>query len=86
MVVITWLFYDAVSAKRSADEVLANLQSRTTRYYERLDSHGKIEFVRRARALQPVRLRIGEFTEASLEVAASIWDEVFNQLLFLLSL
>ena len=86
IIVVTWLIYDAVSAKRSADEVLANLQSRTTRYYERLEPEGKIELERKGRALQPVQLRIGEFAEFSLHVVATIWNEVVNQLIFLLTL
>ena len=86
IIVITLLFYDAVLAKRSMDAVLGNLQSRSCGCYQRLNSKGKIEFVRRARAVIPLRMYMGEFTEPTLDVAATIWDEVFNQLLFLLSL
>ena len=86
VVIITWLFYDGVLSKRAADEVLANLQSRTAGYYARLGPAEKMELLRRSRALQPVYLGIGQFTEISLEVAMNVWDEVINQLLFLLSL
>ena len=87
MFIVTWQFYDAVVVKRSTDEVLSKLQSRTTGYYRTLLQRGeKTDFMRRCRALQPVRLAIGEFTEFTLEVAMNIWEEVFNQLLFLLSL
>ena len=84
--IITWLFYDAVGTKRGADEVLANLQSRTAGYYRRLGPAQKRELLRRSRAIQPVYLDIGQFTEISLEVPMNLWDEVINQLLFLLSL
>ena len=30
IIVVTWLMYDVVSAKRLADQVLANIQSRTS--------------------------------------------------------
>ena len=84
---VTWQFYDAVVTKRSTDEVLSKLQSRTTGYYRTLFERAeRKEFVRRCRAVQPVGLVIGEFADFTLEVAMNIWEEVFNQLLFLLSL
>ena len=88
MFLLTWQFYDAVVVKRTTDEVMANLQSRTSGYYRTLRGNpaGKAEFMRRCRALQPIRLTIGDFTEFTLEVVMNIWEEVFNQLLFLLSL
>ena len=88
MFIITWQFYDAVVVKRTTDEVLANLQSRTSGYYRMLldQKAGKVQFVRSCRALQPIRLTIGDLSEFTLEVVMNIWEEVFNQLLFLLSL
>ena len=86
IIIVTWLLYDAVSIKRSADAALANLQSRMTACYQRLQRAEKTEFVRTARALQPIRLAIGEFTNITLDVVTTIWEEVINQLLFLLSL
>ena len=83
---VTLDIYDAVVARRSADGVLAGLQSRTSCFYARLERAEKIEFVRRARALPAVHLYIGEFNELTLDVAATTWDEVLNQLVFLLSL
>ena len=83
---ITWLFYDAVVTKREADEVLTNLQSRTAGYYRKLGRVEKRELLKRSRAIQPVYLGIGQFTEMTLGVAMNLWDEVINQLLFLLSL
>ena len=86
IIVVTTVLYDAVSAKRSADLVLANIQSRTSGCYQKLGRAGKPEFVKRARALQPLLFFIGVFTEITLDVVVSMWEEVFNQLLFLLSL
>ena len=84
--IITWLFYDAVTAKRTTDEALANLRSRSSGCYATLTIDGKIEFRRRVRAIQPVRLTVGAFTVMTLGVAYSMIEEIFNQLLFLLSL
>ena len=86
MIVITWLCYDAVLAKRGADEAKEKLQSRTAPYFQRLTQADKVLAMRRARAFQPVCVAFGEFAEVTLDVPVSIWDEVINQLLFLLSL
>ena len=88
MFLLTWQFYDAVVVKRSTEEVLSRLQSRTSGYYQHVmhQPAAKAEFMRRCRALQPIRLTIGDFTEFTLEVVMNIWEEVLNQLLFLLSL
>ena len=85
--ILTWLLYDAVTTKRSADEVLSKLQSRTSGFCTTLRQPAeRKEFKSRSRALQPVRLTIGELTEATVEMIVSIWEEVLNQLLFLLTL
>ena len=78
--------YVAVVAKRACDDVLGKLQSRTAGYFSRLAPVEKREMIRRGRALQPVYIGMGEFSEITLEVSMSIWDEILNQLLFLLTL
>ena len=84
--VIFRICYDAVVTKRAGDGVLGNLQSRTAGYFSRLTQVEKREMRRRAKALHPVYIGIGEFSEITLEVSMSMWDEILNQLLFLLSL
>ena len=84
--VIFRICYDAVAVKRAGDEVLGNLQSKTASYFSRLKPAEKREMMRRARALRPVCMEMGSFTEITLEVFMSIWDEILNQLVFLLSL
>ena len=40
---------------------------------------------KRGKATRPLNYRIGEFMEFSLDVPMGIWDEILNQLVFLLS-
>ena len=75
----------SVVAKRTGDEVLGKLQSRTAEYFCQLELAEKKEMMRRAKALQPVRIAMGGFAEITMEVYMSIWDEILNQLLLLLS-
>ena len=83
---IAWLCYDAVIIKRKADEALGHLQSRSAGFLRWCQRSDKKELLSRGRALQPAYLALGEFTEFTLEVPMNVWDEVLNQLLFLLSL
>ena len=83
--VISWVVYDFVMVKRAADQVAVMLQSRTEPFYNRLSLIQRKELNRRARALRPVRISIGNFADVSLEVLVNMWDEVLNKLLFLLS-
>ena len=85
MFAVSWLVYDGVMVKRTGETVLGKLQSQSEPFYWRLSLDQRKELSRRARALRPVKLSFGNFADASLEVLANIWDEVFNQLLFLLT-
>ena len=86
MFVVSWLVYDAVMVRRASEEVLGKLQSQTEYYYRRLSLFYRKELIPRARALRPVHLSFANFSDISLEVLTNVWDEVLNQLLFLLSL
>ena len=86
MVIVTWLCYDAVVAKRAADEAMESLRSRVAPYFQRLTQAEKLEVMKRAQALRPVYIAVWEFAEFTLDVPVNLWDEVINQLLFLLSL
>ena len=80
------LCLDAVMAKRKGDEVLGNLQSMTENYFGWLEPVEKKVLMRRAKAVQPLRIAMGEFAEVTVEVTVNILDEILNQRLLLLSL
>ena len=86
MYVVSWLVYDAFMVKRAAEQVAGVLQSKSEPFYWELSPFQRKELTRRARALRPVHLSIGIFSDISLEMLTNMWDEVLNQLLFLLSL
>ena len=84
--VVNWNVYDVVMVKRTAEEVIGTLQSRSEPFYWRLSVSERKELRQRARAIRPVHFSFGNLSDVSLEVLANIWDEVLNQLLFLLSI
>ena len=72
---------------RLADEVLGRLQDvKSQRFYGRLEKERQMEMLRRGRALRPLSLRVGEYADFCFTVTYNIWDEILNQLLFLLSI
>lgn len=58
MVIVTWLCYDAVVAKRAADEAMESLRSRVAPYFQRLTQAEKLEVMKRAQALRPVYIAV----------------------------
>ena len=84
--IISWIFYDIVMIKRAAEEVVGRLQSRSEWMCRSLALDQRKELRRRAGTLRPIHLSLWNFADASFEVLANVWDEVLNQLLFLLSL
>ena len=87
MGVVLWICYDVVVVKRLADEVLGRLQDvKGLKFFGQLEKQRQMEMLRQGRALRPLSLRVGEFSEFSFAVTYNIWDEILNQLLLLLSL
>ena len=78
-----WLFYDAVVTKRSVAEIVENLDSFKARMRMRPKYYAIM--TRRLKSLRPPVITVGECAEVTLEVPVNIWDEVLNQLLFLLA-
>ena len=86
VIILSWLWYDVVTLKREADEVKENLQARTHEFLRDLGPSQRKYLARRARALRPFYFTIGQFSDMTLEGLVGVWDEILNQLLFLLSL
>ena len=83
MFVVFWFSYDAVCILRHSEEVLNGLLD-----YEAKHLRGKgqkMNVMKRASALRAINFPMGSFAEFSLNVPINIWEEVLNQLLFLLS-
>ena len=86
IVALSWIWYDGVTMKREGNEVKENLQSRTHKFLWDLEPSKRKYLFCKARALRPMHLNIGQFSHITLEGLVGIWDEVLNQLMFLLSL
>ena len=84
--ILSWLWYDVVTMKREGDEVVETLQMRSHSFLRELEPTQRKYLSRKARALRPPYLTIGQFADMTLEGLVGVWDEILNQFLFLLSL
>ena len=85
MLIIFWISYDAVVVTRSFEDVLAQLLSHDAAYLGQMGRKERTRVMKRARAMRPVNFPIGEFADFSMNFPFAVWDEILNQVLFLLS-
>ena len=80
-----WVIYDAVLITRDSEYVRGKLLSYDSSHLRRMSKHERTLVMKRAKALQVTEFPIGDFADISLTLAFVIWDEIVNQVLFLLS-
>ena len=85
MFLIFWLCYDVVLLIRASEDVLAKLLSHEAEYLRPLPRAGRIQVLKRARAMRVLEIPIGDFADFSLSLPVTLWDEILNQVFFLLS-
>ena len=87
--IVFWIAYQVILVIRASEAIIGVL----TTVDKEGDNPGwmgvplppKKYIMKRGKATRPLGYRIGEFIEFSLDVPIGIWDEIVNQLLFLLS-
>lgn len=82
---IFWQCYDMLCVIRESEDILSQLQQRHTPYFESMTRAERAEVTKRSKALRPVMFNMGD-SAFSINVPINAWDEIVNQILFLLSL
>ena len=76
---------EVTTVQKQSDEIVENLQMRA-----RSRQHVSIEqrqwAMRKVKSMKPLPFQVGPYTEFSFSVPLAAWDEILNQLFFLLSL
>ena len=85
MVNIFWLGYDGVLITRDSEGILGQLRSSQAPYLRSVPKHVRTLVMKRVRAMRVLEFRVGDFANFSVNVPISIWDEILNQVVFLLS-
>ena len=81
-----WLPYQLVLALRASEDIVGVLTSIKDVYSAELSWNDRKYLAKKARATRTLGYRTGDFGNFSLDVPVVMWDEILNQLLFLLSL
>ena len=86
LVVIFCTSYDLVLVMRASEAALGRLTTFGENWRESgISDLQRLRFLKRAKACRPLEVPIGAFAEFSLNVPVTMWDEILNQLLFLLT-
>lgn len=80
-----WICYEIIMVTRMADGILETLTSTEKGSYTSLPNQQRRYISKRGKATRAIGYRIGGFMEFSLNVPVGLWDEIVNQLLFLLN-
>ena len=85
-VILFDLCIDGIMVIRASEESLGILRCREEEYFLRIPIHERAAMLKRAKALRPAFFNVGSFSEFNVNVPIGTWDEIVNQLLFLLTL
>ena len=77
--------YEAVQFTRESEEMIARLLSTHQLYGKSMSKREMDVMMKRAKAFRPIKVPIGGFCYASMGVIQVCWEEILNQILFLLS-
>ena len=84
--VIFCFAYQIVMVMRASENIVGVLTSTTDKTSGALPLHERNYFARKVKATRALGFRMGNVGNFSLDVPVVMWEEIWNQLLFLLSL
>ena len=85
MLIIFWASYDVVVLTRDSEDILGKLLSHQVSYLRTAPKDVRTRVMKRARAMRVIEFPIGDFADFTINLPIAIWDEILNQVLFLLS-
>ena len=77
---------DDVVSIRVSEDVLSRLRSTAMEYLKQMPVLEKLTMLKRAKALRHIYGNVGIVEEYTIDVPVGVWDEILNQILFLLTL
>lgn len=83
--ILFWQCYDQILVTRASEDILGTLWRHDVPYFRRMSRQRRLALMKRAKAMRPVIFLMGD-SELTMSVPIGAWDEIINQILFLLSL
>ena len=84
-VLIFWICFEVVKVIHASEVIVETLGTVKPQDRSRMTEKERLYIRKRARATRVLYFQMGEFMDFSLDVPVGIWDEIINQLLFLLT-
>ena len=81
-----WASWDGLEAIRMSEDLVRKLRSPEETYLKALPKMERLWLLKRARAIKPLHIQIGNFSTYDQDALFAIWNEIINQLVFLLSI
>ena len=79
--------HDGIMTIQASENTLGSLRCTENPYLLSLPMKERMAILRRAKALRPAFFSVGDFTdEFNVDVPVGVWEEILNQLVFLLTL
>ena len=85
MLIVFWLCYDCVRVTRASEEIIGRLQSENAGYFRPFPRAERIQVLKRAKIMKEFEFPLGTYSEVTLNLPIAMWEEILNQVLFLLS-
>ena len=86
LVIMFWLAYNGITDMRDSEAILGELQSLSSQELLVLSLPQRKQVMKKVKSFRPLAFPMGPFVDLTFSVPMAIWDEILNQLLFLLSL
>lgn len=84
--IIFWISYDLVALIRASEDIIGQLLSHDAEYLRQFSRETRIQLLKGARVMMVIEFPVGSFADFSLVLPVVTWEEIVNQVLFLLTL
>ena len=85
IVIMFWSCYDFLQITRDSEDVKGQLLSFEAPHLREMSKAERTRVVKRAKAMRAIETPVGIFADFSISLPLALWDEIVNQVLFLLS-
>ena len=86
MAIMFWNLYDLLIVIRDSEDIMRQLWSYEAPYLRPMPNNLRTRVLKRAKAMRVLEFPVGEFADFNINLPIAMWDEILNQVLFLLSL
>ena len=80
-----WFALETLSNIQSSEAIVEMLSRRHEQYFMDLSRTDRLYLIKWATATRQLVFQVGDFTDYSIGVMTAFWEEIINQLLFLLT-